>query len=293
MYGVEHAIGSYKKISSKIIDSLCINYFLDGKGPSIREIQKIVIREMHYNASYLMYWKGSVIAKNIVHGTTKHLYAYLPSFSHMVELLNPDSSYSIMVNKMDGSFVYYFLAFGACIWRYAHMIKAYSFNEFSEHFVELKNKCPEVAYVLENVLGFEKWSKAHFSGNRERYALVCSSNNKFFPCAEKTLRDNKSESNYLYVINVNKDLVQFTMFDNGVAAKVNILERGCSCRKYYLVKLACEHAMAYLQEKYGNGEGYGNSIYEYSLPIYKTETYLLVYSEVINVVPLESEWIVP
>ncbi|KAM3202773.1 hypothetical protein P3L10_030398 [Capsicum annuum] len=187
----------------------------------------------------------------------------------MVELLNPWSSYSIMVKRMDGSFVYYFLAFGACIRGYAHMrkvivvngihlygkyggvllsavaqdtenyifliafcvvdkendaswtffqklksiiedepdlcvisdkhisianafsrvysrahhglcmrhlaenfhvnqhyrehlylfyavAKSYSFDEFSDNFVELKSKCPEAAHVLENVLGFEK-----------------------------------------------------------------------------------------------------------------------------------------
>ncbi|KAF3616773.1 hypothetical protein FXO38_34330 [Capsicum annuum] len=47
----------------------------------------------------------------------------LASFSHMVELLNLRSSYSIMVNQIDGSFVYYFLAFGSCIRGYAHMRK--------------------------------------------------------------------------------------------------------------------------------------------------------------------------
>ncbi|PHT28987.1 putative LRR receptor-like serine/threonine-protein kinase [Capsicum baccatum] len=46
------------------------------------------------------------------------------------------------------------------------MEKAYSFDEFSNNFVELKSKCPEAAHVLENVLGFEKWSRAHFPGNR-------------------------------------------------------------------------------------------------------------------------------
>ncbi|PHU06792.1 hypothetical protein BC332_23281 [Capsicum chinense] len=181
------------------------------------------------------------------------------------------SSYSIMVNRMDGSFVYYFLAFGACIQGYAHMrkvinvddtylygkyggvllsvvaqdtknyifsiafcvmdkengvswsfffkklksivedkldlcaisyrhiniantfssvysrahhelyirhlsenhcvnlhcgehlylfytaTKAYSFDEFSKNFMELKNNCHEAAHVLENMLGFEKY----------------------------------------------------------------------------------------------------------------------------------------
>ncbi|PHT97997.1 hypothetical protein BC332_33089 [Capsicum chinense] len=51
--------------------------------------------------------------------------------------------------------------------------------------------------------------------------------------------------------------------------------------------------MAALRAKYDDGIGYGNSIYEYSSPIYKAETYLLAYSEAINIVPPEAEWTVP
>ncbi|PHT32689.1 hypothetical protein CQW23_29026 [Capsicum baccatum] len=128
----------------------------------------------------------------------------------------------------------------------------------SEHFSKFKDKCPEAINILKNVIGFEKWSKAHFSGNRcdvmtkniteslnllltneckypvsyifnsiakkfdekfrERHAYVDSSNNKLVPCVEKILRDNKSASNSLYVTNVNGDLDQFIVFGNGVAA---------------------------------------------------------------------------
>ncbi|KAM3360554.1 hypothetical protein P3S68_020266 [Capsicum galapagoense] len=122
-YGVENATRKHKKISSELIASVCVNYFRDGKGPSIREIQRIVFKELRCNASYWMCWKGSVIVKNIIRGTPEHGSACLPAFSHMVELLNPRFSYSIMVNQMDGSFVYYFLAFGACKRGYAHMRK--------------------------------------------------------------------------------------------------------------------------------------------------------------------------
>ncbi|KAM3323734.1 hypothetical protein P3S67_004885 [Capsicum chacoense] len=70
-----------------------------------------------------MCWKGSVIVKNIICGIPKHGYACLLAFFHMVELLNLRSSYSIMVNQIDGSFIYYFLAFRACIRGYIHMRK--------------------------------------------------------------------------------------------------------------------------------------------------------------------------
>ncbi|PHT58377.1 hypothetical protein CQW23_00740 [Capsicum baccatum] len=114
---------------------------------------------------------------------------------------------------------------------------------------------------------------------RERHVFVDGKNNKFVPCAEKILRDNKSASDSLYVTNANGSLDQFTMFGNDVIAKVNLLERSFSCRKFNLVKISCEHAMAALRSKYGDDVSYGNSIYEYSWPIYKAETYLLAYSE--------------
>ncbi|KAF3681277.1 hypothetical protein FXO38_01843 [Capsicum annuum] len=127
----------------------------------------------------------------------------------------------------------------------------------------------------------------------ERHAFVDGRNNKFVPCAEKILRDNKSMSDSIYVTHANGGLDHFMVFDNGVTTKVNLLERSCSCRKFNLVKMPCEHAMATLREKYANGEGYGNSIYEYSSAIYKAKTYLLAYSEAINVVPPKAKWTVP
>ncbi|PHT66898.1 hypothetical protein T459_31323 [Capsicum annuum] len=84
---------------------------------------------------------------------------------------------------------------------------------------------------------------------------------------ERILRDNKSASDFLYVSNPNGVLDQYTVFGNGITAKVNLLERSCSCRKFDLVKIPCEYTMAALRAKYGDGEGYGNSIYDYSSPI--------------------------
>ncbi|PHT51237.1 hypothetical protein CQW23_10984 [Capsicum baccatum] len=128
---------------------------------------------------------------------------------------------------------------------------------------------------------------------REQHAFVDGKKNIFVPSAERILRDNKSASDSLYVGNPNVVLDKYTVFGNGVTAKVNLLERSCSYRKFDLVKMPCEHAMAALRAKYGDGEDYGNSIYDYSSPIYKAESYLLAYSEAINVVPPEAEWTVP
>ncbi|KAM3338926.1 hypothetical protein P3S68_031012 [Capsicum galapagoense] len=230
---------------------------------------------------------------------------------------------NLHVNQHCGEHLYLFYA----------VTKAYSFDEFSDNFTKLKIKCPEEAHVLENVLCFEKWSRAHFPGNRydvmttniaeslnsilmdereypasyifnsiarkfsekfrERHAFVDGKENIFLPYAEKILRDNKSAIDSLYVSISNGVLDQYTVFDNGFTAKVNLLNRSCSCRKFNLVKMSCKHAMEALRAKYDDGEGYGNSIYDYSSPIYKAESYLLAYSKAINVVPSEAEWTVP
>ncbi|KAF3624499.1 hypothetical protein FXO38_30234 [Capsicum annuum] len=300
--GVEHATRRHKRLSSELIASLCVNHFRHSKGPSISEIQRIVFKELHCHASYWMCWKGSVIAKNIIRGTLEHEYACLPAFSHMSctpWTLHGYLAENLRVNQHCGKYRYLFYA----------AAKAYTVDEFSEHFVELKNNSPEAIHVLENVLGFEKWSRAHFSGNRydvittniveslnsvlmdereypvsyifnsiarkfsekfrERHAFVDGQNNIFMPCAERILKDNKSASDSLYVTNTNGGLDQFTVFGSGITATVNFLERSCSGKKFNLVKISCEHAMAALRAKYGDGVGYGNSIYKYSSLIYK------------------------
>ncbi|PHU23215.1 hypothetical protein BC332_08322 [Capsicum chinense] len=262
------------------------------------------------------------------------------------------SSYSIMVNQIDGSFVYYFLAFIACIRGYAHMRKLKSIVEddpdlcvISDRHISITNAfsrvysranhrlcmrhltenicvnqyCGEYLYLffamakvrcddhitesLNSVLMdereypisyiFNSIAKKFGENFKERYAYVDGKKNIFVPCAEKILRDNKSANDSLYVTNPNGVLDQYMVFRNGVTTKVNLLERSCSCRKFDLVKMPCEHAMVALRAKYGDGVGYGNSIYEYYSPIYKAASYLLAYSEAINVVPPEPEWNVP
>ncbi|XP_049399738.1 uncharacterized protein LOC125863773 [Solanum stenotomum] len=51
---------------------------------------------------------------------------------------------------------------GDSLYLYYNVAKAYSLEEFDNHFVELKYKCPVASVVLEHDIAFEKWSKAHF-----------------------------------------------------------------------------------------------------------------------------------
>ncbi|XP_059315773.1 uncharacterized protein LOC132066485 [Lycium ferocissimum] len=206
--------------------------------------------------------------------------------------------------------------------------KAYGYQEFNEQFQQLRDKCPEAANCLEFDIGFDKWSRAYFPANRydvlttniveslnsmlrdereypitalftsisrrfaqifrQRRAYISCSINLSGPSAEKTLRKKMNEGDSLFIHNINGDANEFTIVSSGLTAKVNLLNKTCTCREYDLVKLPCAHAMASLRLKYR--PDYGSSIYEYSSPMYKVQSYILAFGETTNVVPPELEW---
>ncbi|KAG5592079.1 hypothetical protein H5410_042593, partial [Solanum commersonii] len=199
-------------------------------------------------------------------------------------------------------------------------LKAYSLEEFDNHFVEFKNKFPATAVVFEHDIGFEKYdvmttniaeslnailiierehpmksifnSIAKWFGElfRERHAYILKSmDNQMVPATEEIARK-KIKGDSLYVENVARDDNRFTVFGASVIAYVDLLEKSCSCREYDLIKIPCAHVMVVLRSKHGNE--YGMSIYEYFSPLYKVEAYLLAYMDSINGVPLESKWCV-
>ncbi|KAH0689376.1 hypothetical protein KY289_016734 [Solanum tuberosum] len=55
---------------------------------------------------------------------------------------------------------------GDYLYLYYNAEKTYSLEEFDNHFIAFKNKCPAAAVVLEHDIDFEKWSREHFPGNR-------------------------------------------------------------------------------------------------------------------------------
>ncbi|KAH0761481.1 hypothetical protein KY290_017554 [Solanum tuberosum] len=229
---------------------------------------------------------------------------------------------NLWVNHQCGDFLYL----------YYNTLKTYSLEEFNDHFLEFKDKSPEDAFVLEHDVDFEKCRRAHLPGNmyyvmttniaeslnamlidereypvtsifnsiakifgelfRERHAYVLKSKgNKMVPVAERIVRKKMIEGDSLYVENITGDENQFTVSGAGSTSTVNLLKKSRFCREYNLVKIPCAHVMAALRSMLV--DEYGMIIYEYYSPLYKAETYLLAYSESINVVPIESEWCVP
>ncbi|KAH0737483.1 hypothetical protein KY290_036188 [Solanum tuberosum] len=146
---------------------------------------------------------------------------------------------------------------GDYLYLYYNVTKAYSLEEFDNHFVEFKNKCSTATAVLEHDIGFEKRSKEHFPGNR--YDVMTT---------------NIAESLNAMLI----DEREYPM-----ASIFNLIAK----REYDLIKIPCAHAIVALRSKHGNE--YGMSIYDYSSPLYKVKAYLLAYMYSINIVPLESE----
>ncbi|PHT83533.1 hypothetical protein T459_11976 [Capsicum annuum] len=162
-------------------------------------------------------------------------------------------------------------------------------NLFSDYFEEFKNYYLEEAFFLEHELGFEKWSREYFPDNRYNMITIniAESINSLliverkYPVASifnsiaKRFGEKFRES-HAYVLNYK---------DN------KFMPLPLKKSKYDLVKIPCTHAMSAFRSKHG--DDYSLSIYEYSLPVYKVEEYLLVYLELINVVPLEFEWRMP
>ncbi|PHT31692.1 Tubulin alpha-1 chain [Capsicum baccatum] len=119
--GIEYATHCHRKITSKVNVSLCVNMYRKGKGPDTSEIRRIVFKNLKSRPSYWKCWLGYVIAKEMVQGIVEHGYSFLPIFSYMIDALNVGTTYSIMVNKVDCRFMYYFLSLGPCIRGFAYM----------------------------------------------------------------------------------------------------------------------------------------------------------------------------
>ncbi|XP_016579197.2 uncharacterized protein LOC107876893 [Capsicum annuum] len=121
--GVDHVMGKHKNVTVEVIASLILNFFVDNKVPSPKEIERIVFKELHCRPSYWKYWMAGVIVKNIVRGTSEHGYAVFPAFSYIFNSLNLGSINSLRVDEESGRFIYYFMGFGDSICGYAHMRK--------------------------------------------------------------------------------------------------------------------------------------------------------------------------
>ncbi|XP_047256082.1 uncharacterized protein LOC124888837 [Capsicum annuum] len=94
--GVDHVTGKHRTVTVEVIASLILNFFIDNKGPSPKEIERIIFRELYCRLSFWKYWMAGVIAKNIVQGLFNTLWGY----AHMRKVVTVDGSH--LFGKYEG-----------------------------------------------------------------------------------------------------------------------------------------------------------------------------------------------
>ncbi|KAG5600689.1 hypothetical protein H5410_032059 [Solanum commersonii] len=206
--------------------------------------------------------------------------------------------------------------------------KTYNKVEFYDHFNQIRDMVPKAAEHLESV-GFHRWSRAFFSGNRynimtsniaesvnamfeverefsiidlfdeinmrfaklfhKRRMELVNSPNIFVPSMEKQISKNINLGNKLLAHQIAN--YKFSINGHGDVATVDLQRIMCTCRVFDLDKIPCPHAMTTLLSQYS--AHFGNQIYEYSSSYYSVEKYIIAYCEKINLVPPEDSWIVP
>ncbi|XP_047252953.1 uncharacterized protein LOC124887382 [Capsicum annuum] len=87
---------------------------------------------------------------SIANGLARHY----PLAHHNIRMRYLDENLRINHHCSDSLYLYY------------HAAKAYTLKEFNDYFNALKERCPSAVACLEHEVGFEKWSRAHFPGNR-------------------------------------------------------------------------------------------------------------------------------
>ncbi|PON92626.1 Zinc finger, PMZ-type [Trema orientale] len=201
--------------------------------------------------------------------------------------------------------------------------RVYRVSEFRTLFAELSYKHPAVARYLE-VENCERWSRAHFPG--DRYNIMTSNNSESLNSAfnearvwpivallehirstlgnwfyERRVEAEKCKSPVTveveiimkrkFVQSCNMKVIPINQFEFNVKDEVldglvNIEELSCSCREFDIDKIPCAHAIAAAQHR---------SIDMYSLcsDFYKTDYWRMAYAESIYPVPGEKDWDVP
>ncbi|KAG5605235.1 hypothetical protein H5410_026727 [Solanum commersonii] len=121
-------------------------------------------------------------------------------------------------------------------------------KEFDNHFVEFKNKYLATAVVLEYDIGFEKWTKAYFPGNR--YDVMTTNIAKLLNSMLIDEREYPVASTFNSIAKrfgeLFREMHAYILKSMGVTAYVDLLEKSCSCREYDLIKIPCAHAMSTL-----------------------------------------------
>jgi hypothetical protein len=204
--------------------------------------------------------------------------------------------------------------------------ESYCLEEFDKHFSDMSQKYPKVAQYLEKDVKFEKWSRAHFKGNRYEVMttnIVETLNNMmlkareypitamidfiiftmgqwFFtrrresvlvttpitPKREAILRRRFDAAGSLTPYQLNEN--EYTVMGGDFNACVNLTTRSCTCRVFDIDKIPCIHAIA--AAGLYRPQHTGSYMYSLCSEYYTSDYWMLAYAETIYPVPPESQW---
>ncbi|XP_047268713.1 uncharacterized protein LOC124898787 [Capsicum annuum] len=118
----QHIISHHPHASADVTAEYMLPSFLNGKGPSTRDIKIIVQADLGCKISYWKYLKISEIAKAIIRGTPDYGYTILDGYCHMLMSVNERSKTSLKIDDQV-RFKYFFVSLGAWIRGFVHMKK--------------------------------------------------------------------------------------------------------------------------------------------------------------------------
>ena len=204
--------------------------------------------------------------------------------------------------------------------------EAYCLEEFEKHFSDMSQKYPKVAQYLEKDVKFEKWSRAHFKGNRYEvmttnivetlnnmmlkardYLITTMIDFVFFttgqwfftqrrelvsvttpitPKREVILRGRFDEASSLTPYQLNEN--EYIVMGGDFHTCVNLTRRSCTCRVFDIDKIQCIQAIA--ATGLYRPQHTGSYIYSLCSEYYTSDYWMLAYAETIYPVPPESQW---
>ncbi|XP_062093532.1 uncharacterized protein LOC133799538 [Humulus lupulus] len=244
------------------------------------------------------------------------------SITHALETIFPDAYHGPCYHHISMNVVAKFKTDHCHVLMYN---AAYAFrkSEFHPNFEKIKSKDPAIAQYLEG-MGFDKWSRAYFPGNR--YNIMISNyaesfNNKtqdarsfsittfvefirftlqswfcdrretsekttttLAPTYEKNLVGMAEKARFLIPYAIGRH--EFHVLDGELNGEVDLLNKTCTCSVFQIIGIPCAHALSGSLKR-------GVNFYSLCSDYYKIETWRSSYTESIYSTGNEEEWIVP
>ncbi|PHT52101.1 hypothetical protein CQW23_06563 [Capsicum baccatum] len=303
--------GRYRHASAKVIAELIKERFRERKGPTPNEIKNTVSKELGCDVSYWTCWKAKQLSQNMIWGKPEHGYAKLaytvtrlkkqmkvalqlwrnPSIKKIVAIVYNQAHHGVYTRHLGKNIRTNYHVGSSVLSLYYLAAKAYRIEEFNGYLEEIRRKgYGIVVEYLENVIGFKRWSRAHFPGQRwfrEHRGLTLSTNNYLDPAENALVRETRCETAdklSVHQLHVNEFIVQ----GDGQDARVNINVKTCTCKLWDLQQFPCTHALAALRAQ--RLPNYGERVYNVCSPYYSADFHKLAYSEIINPIPPEKQW---